>query len=341
MRYNWIDYAKGMGILLMVFGHTGMPVVLSKFIWSFHMPLFFFISGLLYDREKYSSPGLILKRIWRSLLVPYMFFSVIVAVGYMCINIISHESVFHEFSVVSVLSKGWGGIALWFVSTLIITELLFWLLNAAGKRMILVGGGILLIMSYYAFMQGIHLPYEADNLGMSLLFFSSGHLCKKQVSDHQPEVTESVSLIAITFVASMFFEKLDICSNGFGSGLPNIVIAFFGIMGILFLSKNLESLATKTKSGRGGICSLPLGLLKYIGQNTIILVGLSQIYMMILIAMFRHCDMPGYLSTIIRQSIMWMLLFLSILIFNAYVPRVIGKKERISVTSQLKSLLQI
>ena len=41
-RINWIDQVKGIGILLVVIGHMNIPQELSKIIFSFHMPLFFF-----------------------------------------------------------------------------------------------------------------------------------------------------------------------------------------------------------------------------------------------------------------------------------------------------------
>ena len=44
------DVIKGIGIILMVIGHTcGQP--LYNWIYSFHMPLFFIISGLFSQRD--------------------------------------------------------------------------------------------------------------------------------------------------------------------------------------------------------------------------------------------------------------------------------------------------
>lgn len=45
---NYITIAKAIGIILMVIGHSGCPQMLSKFIYQFHMPLFFFCSGIFY-----------------------------------------------------------------------------------------------------------------------------------------------------------------------------------------------------------------------------------------------------------------------------------------------------
>ncbi|WP_368384475.1 acyltransferase family protein [Polaribacter sp. AHE13PA] len=39
-RINWIDQIKGFGIILVVIGHN-FPLI-ENYIYSFHMPLFFF-----------------------------------------------------------------------------------------------------------------------------------------------------------------------------------------------------------------------------------------------------------------------------------------------------------
>lgn len=48
-RDNVIDAFRGIGILLVVLGHIigDTQVPLNKLILSFHMPLFFFCSGML------------------------------------------------------------------------------------------------------------------------------------------------------------------------------------------------------------------------------------------------------------------------------------------------------
>lgn len=46
-RIDWIDYAKAIGIFLVVVGHTYAGNALTNWIYSFHMPLFFFLSGTM------------------------------------------------------------------------------------------------------------------------------------------------------------------------------------------------------------------------------------------------------------------------------------------------------
>jgi fucose 4-O-acetylase-like acetyltransferase len=61
-RADWVDYAKGIGIILVVYGHllssgyhAGLKIPSDFFaysdsiVYSFHMPLFFFLSGLFVE----------------------------------------------------------------------------------------------------------------------------------------------------------------------------------------------------------------------------------------------------------------------------------------------------
>lgn len=46
-RLNWVDVARGIGILAVVIGHVWTRGPLRDAMYSFHMPLFFLLSGLL------------------------------------------------------------------------------------------------------------------------------------------------------------------------------------------------------------------------------------------------------------------------------------------------------
>jgi fucose 4-O-acetylase-like acetyltransferase len=80
-RVAYIDIARGLGIMLVVLGHTlaeanyhvqNLNVLfLGQLIYSFHMPLFFFLSGMFFKPDM-RFPDL-LKRRFDSLLKPYLF----------------------------------------------------------------------------------------------------------------------------------------------------------------------------------------------------------------------------------------------------------------------------
>jgi len=73
-RNSSLDIAKGIGIILVVIGHLHeAPLLLVKFIYSFHMPLFFILSGYIYNITKYSSLSLYeyIRSKWGNLIIPY------------------------------------------------------------------------------------------------------------------------------------------------------------------------------------------------------------------------------------------------------------------------------
>lgn len=77
LRVRWIDMVKGFGIFLMVIGHaSGLPENIKLWIYGFHMPLFFILSGYTYgmfDEKKFKNKGLyfIVKQKTKSYLKPY------------------------------------------------------------------------------------------------------------------------------------------------------------------------------------------------------------------------------------------------------------------------------
>lgn len=79
MRNTSYDKLRGIGIMLVVFGHTlGISQGVELYIYSFHMPLFFFISGLSLTPTRLSQawPDAV-RHYGRRLLLPYILFSLL------------------------------------------------------------------------------------------------------------------------------------------------------------------------------------------------------------------------------------------------------------------------
>ncbi|MET3355555.1 UNVERIFIED_ORG: fucose 4-O-acetylase-like acetyltransferase [Xanthobacter viscosus] len=91
-RFHWIDYAKAIGILLVVFGHVLIGMRFSAFtqfpswmtaaefyIYSFHMPLFFLLSGYVFPISKEKKFGHFLVSSLINLFIPYLIWNVVFA----------------------------------------------------------------------------------------------------------------------------------------------------------------------------------------------------------------------------------------------------------------------
>lgn len=90
-RIEWLDNAKGIGIILVVIGHSLITKIKSdyfiadwafRYIYSFHMAFFLFISGVIFSnaKERYFTYNTLdyIKKKFRSLLVPYFSYSLII-----------------------------------------------------------------------------------------------------------------------------------------------------------------------------------------------------------------------------------------------------------------------
>lgn len=73
-RLTALDSLRGFGILLVVLGHTSWSAGLVSWIFSFHMPLFFIISGMLFHERQFLDS---FKKKAARLLIPYLFFGIV------------------------------------------------------------------------------------------------------------------------------------------------------------------------------------------------------------------------------------------------------------------------
>lgn len=71
-RDQTLDVLKGIGIILMVIGHSGPPEYLANLIYTFHMPLFFIASGWFFSEECLANSWHFAARKLKSIYWPYL-----------------------------------------------------------------------------------------------------------------------------------------------------------------------------------------------------------------------------------------------------------------------------
>ena len=89
-RFDDVDIAKGIGIMLVIMGHIEYNYV--PFCGSVHIPLFFILAGYLYDIDKTQNRtyGELTGRRVKRLLIPYFIYNMILYVKYLLKLILSH-----------------------------------------------------------------------------------------------------------------------------------------------------------------------------------------------------------------------------------------------------------
>lgn len=130
-RLPWLDASKGLGIILVVVGHITQVPLLHGVIYSFHMPFFFFLSGIAFA---YSRPKNFLVRHTKSLLIPYFVF---------CLLCFVYWAIFERFLRPADVSLGSaffnifyaGGLGyifnsvMWFLPCLFTVEVIFYFIH--------------------------------------------------------------------------------------------------------------------------------------------------------------------------------------------------------------------
>lgn len=116
-----LDFLKGLGICLVVLGHI-IPndSILSNWIYSFHMPLFFVVTGYLSSSKEQVFKQCLYKNA-RSILYPYFVFSIIKVIA----TFINNPLDINEFYIIVINTITFAGDGIfWFLPTLFISKVL-------------------------------------------------------------------------------------------------------------------------------------------------------------------------------------------------------------------------
>ncbi len=196
-RIDWIDVAKGIGIILVVFAHINFTPAILDTIYSFHMPLFFIISGILFNKQKYSSFWIFLKRKLQTLICPYvLFYSLVLIYTYLTKYIVSgfsnfDLSAFANHFLQMFLSQGSAKVVsapLWFVLCLFTVEILYFFISKIDKKIlvaIISAACVVIGWLFEVFIVSkykILLPWSIDSALFALGFFAIGNLSSEYIN---------------------------------------------------------------------------------------------------------------------------------------------------------------
>ncbi len=195
--------AKGYGILAVFTGHLVQGTLIGNFVYSFHLPLFFFISGYLFNTDKYLSFVSFLKHKAKSILLPYftlglpiVFFAAYYPLvfsgksprwlvpGSMLLRALKDN--FLQYIVQSRYAT------LWYLAVLLGINIVMYAVSRINKKAVQIAVVIALLcvgFAYYA-LGGYWLPWNVDVIPTALPFFYVGYYMKKNT--HVAELVESL-----------------------------------------------------------------------------------------------------------------------------------------------------
>lgn len=258
MQKKEYNTAKAIAMLLVVFGHAQvfsfgnvswvfpmnvfreqLECVIS-FIYCFHVPLFFFVSGALFrtTEETQMSCGFLqfLKKKINRLLIPYVgcFLLLLVPVRYL-VGYYSLEFTAGIHAVLlDLIGLGDNG-HLWFLPTLLTVYVLFYCIYVGNKRQKNTG---ILISTIVLYLIAFGIPDRFDVSIRYLLWFTSGYyfdlVCYKRLRQWTAKTFFSASVLCLVAAVFCFFAKKSVSGI---VGIPiSMLVTALGICSILLAS---------------------------------------------------------------------------------------------------------
>lgn len=253
-----IDIAKGIGIILVVLGHTKGPKELINFIYCFHMPLFFFISGYLFNFDKWSNrfSEFIKTRINR-LIIPYFVMSLCFFYPFWFVlgrkfgegkdlNIVPIKDFIGIFYGSAVDHYMDFNTPLWFLLCLFISEIIFFFILKKFKKSVYRIFSVIVIslMGYYI-SKYYALPWSFDVAMVVQLFFFTGYYMKKK-NVVLTSFSGIISLIIFVYIVNQF-GRVDTATRGYGSILAYYMGGISGTLFTLWISQLISNVGVLAK----------------------------------------------------------------------------------------------
>ena len=257
-RFDTIDVAKGIGMLLVIWAHILVEGPFNWFIYIFHMPLFFYISGMLYTPEKYKKVGILLSRRLRTLIIPYVIYSCITWLVWYGYSLISHQKVDSYYSPLfqTVIAQGSGGflvhnVPLWFVTCLFVVEIAYFYINKIRDIRIKA------LIEVFTFFPFTLLPWSIEVACATMIYYGLGNILKSYTKRvftklKQSRIVIRFAIIAvlflITFICSLRTKHISYGSDRLGDRPVELYVgAFAGIAFILLISALIANITSSLK----------------------------------------------------------------------------------------------
>jgi polysaccharide biosynthesis protein PslL len=265
VRSAHIDVARGLGILLVVLGHN--PVVsrpvkgeLFELVFSFHMPLFFVLSGLFFDPTRSLRETLSTRA--DALLKPYaVTLAAVLLLGLGAGVSTPKQLVGAVYGAGALLPEAW--IPLWFLPHLFVLSLaslfvarafdraglgrvarasiLLTLLFVGAQSLSWAYGARLSLGSIELALPG--LPFGVDLLAVTLPYFLGAQLVRREILTLEPKLPVELGALALFAGSHLAFDgTIDLNHRVYTSGVVNTLQALTGSYLVLSLSRRLEGL---------------------------------------------------------------------------------------------------
>lgn len=295
-RIEWIDIAKGLGIIMVIAGHT-IALRYSQWLYAFHLPLFFFLSGLVYNQLKYNNYVFFAKVKAKQILLPWVVFFLIALTFCLIIPQWRENLSMHQILVelYTTNSNNIQNSSIWYLICMFVALNLLYFTNKIKRTKTAIALFVLtailflwikkffLLSSGFIPLLGGRLPFKMDSAMLALVFLAAANWNKdrfmKMVTAWKYGWGGAILLAVVLFGASVLNGWTNMNSLDCGR-IPLLYypIAFLGIFVVCIFSKLIsESKFLRIKK-----------ILSIYGKESLVIFGLQSLFIRLYLLVFNN-----------------------------------------------------
>ena len=190
-RIKWIDVAKAIGIFAIYVGHisTTEGVRCVPFVWTFHVALFFLISGCAEAiSSKETGFGQFLVKKIKTLFIPWLTFALVsiaihfLKTGYSGAELIKGVKQMALGCIRNNFVPSAG--AIWFLTCLFAIQILFFFIKKLKNKWAILGAAAVIHIAALVFfdVNAPKMPYNFDTAMYYILYYAIGYISFKTIN---------------------------------------------------------------------------------------------------------------------------------------------------------------
>lgn len=314
-RILWLDQLKAVGFFFVILGHMDLPAGAIGWIYSFHMPLFFLVSGFTLNMGKTADTPFRsqVPKLLKRMVLPYVWIELIcLCFSFLNTVLLQGKELHLARNLLGILIANglicpYPSRPLYFALVLFLAQLLLWAVLRLSKGKELAAWLVTLALCVFSFCTiGKPMVWRVNVVPVAMLLMLCGTLLRR-LYDKLREPIEtgnpvwlylcSAALFAAGFVLQRFNGRLSMAGNRYGDHI------LVGLLAAVLTSCALALFLMRLPTPK---------VMAIIGQNTFFYMGFHRP----LITLFENL-LPAY-----KES-WWFLTAGSLLIFFGLVPAVL------------------
>lgn len=265
-RLQFLDMAKGLGMIVVILFHIGLSQKVEMFVGAFMLPVFFIISGYCFKlKDDFLT---FVKKKSERLLIPYFFFGIILLGAYYV-----GLGEFLVWAKELLLQRRFT--TLWYIAALYFGIIIFWITCKVAKNnvnvIVTISAVLSLIGMLYNNIVAVPLFWNIDTAVAVQIFFALGYACKQKNWESKLVELTGIEKNLLAFTLFVACYALSFVNQLLGFETFQMFFCRYGCIPLTFLSSVCGSLAVLLVAS-----SIQTRFITYVGKSSITFLTLHQ-----------------------------------------------------------------